>query len=92
MKVIPVDEYSLEIKEEKHTLLNLIRWSILTFEHHVDVELVGYSIPHPMEDTAIMKIQLKDEKLQSKKEIVNVLLRGVENARKVVERCAQHIT
>ncbi|OAG31249.1 DNA-directed RNA polymerases I and III subunit RPAC2 [Nematocida displodere] len=86
MRVQALDEYTIEVLGEKHTLLNLIRWSICEFEKTRKIELVGYTIPHPMEDRAIVKIQLQNEQYQTKQEIMEVLIRGIETALEVVSR------
>ncbi|KAI5187207.1 DNA-directed RNA polymerases I and III subunit RPAC2 [Nematocida homosporus] len=83
MRVKATDEFTIEILGEKHTLLNLIRWCIYKFESVYEIELVGYTIPHPMEDKAIMKIQLKDSTNQTKKHILDVFQRGIESAQQI---------
>ncbi|KAI5179999.1 DNA-directed RNA polymerases I and III subunit RPAC2 [Nematocida sp. AWRm80] len=88
MKVI--DEYTIEIFNHKHTTLNIIRWCINAFDSET-VALVGYTIPHPMEDKAVFKIQLKDENRQSKKEIVCVLRRGILASKKILEKIEKSI-
>ncbi|KAI5190602.1 DNA-directed RNA polymerases I and III subunit RPAC2 [Nematocida sp. AWRm77] len=83
MRVKAINDYTVEVLGEKHTLLNLIRWSIANFEKEREIELVGYTIPHPMEDKALVKIQLKDAAFQTKKEILGVFQRGVEASQRV---------
>lgn len=91
MRVKALNAYTLEILGEKHTILNLLRWSILEFEKEQEIELVGYTIPHPMEDKAIMKIQLQKEK-QTQKEILDVLRRGIISARRVITALQENRT
>lgn len=88
MRVRAVDDYTVEVIGEKHTVLNLVRWCIVQFEADRAVELVGYTIPHPMEDKALVKIQLRDERWQTPKEILGVFLRGIESSQKLTAHLA----
>lgn len=90
MRVKALNAYTLEILGEKHTILNLLRWSILEFEKEQEIELVGYTIPHPMEDKAIMKIQLQKEG-QTQKDILDVLRRGILSARRIISALQQNM-
>lgn len=85
MRVKAIDNYTLEVLGEKHTLLNLIRWCITRFETVHEIELVGYTIPHPMEDKAVVKIQLVEKDSQEKGEILKVFQRGIEAAQKILK-------
>jgi len=86
MRVKALDDFSIEVLGEKHTTLNLIRFCIASFEREQEVELVGYTIPHPMEDKAVIKIQLKSEEKQTQKEILGVFKRGIEVSQDIINR------
>lgn len=76
MHVKARDNYTVEITNEGHTLLNILRWSIDRFNS--DIELVGYTIPHPMEDRAILRVQFKEAGRQSKEEVLKKVREGLE--------------
>ncbi|EIJ87846.1 DNA-directed RNA polymerases I and III subunit RPAC2 [Nematocida parisii] len=77
MEVNVKDSFTIELLKTNHTILNVIRWAINEFESVYDVELIGYTIPHPMEERAIMKIQLKREEEQTEDAILSILRRGI---------------
>ena len=84
MRIKALDEYTIEVRGEKHTLLNMILHCIREYETEQKIELVGYTIPHPMEDKAIVKIQLQHSE-QTKEQILGVYRRGIVSAIKIVE-------
>lgn len=64
---------------EDHTLANALRWMVSQDE---DVELVGYSIPHPSEPNVVMRIQTHAKKPGSGRAGAtarDVLARGLDN-------------
>ncbi|OAG30052.1 hypothetical protein NEIG_01085 [Nematocida sp. ERTm5] len=83
MEVNVKDSFTIELLKTNHTILNVIRWAINEFESVYDVELIGYTIPHPMEERAIMKIQLKHEEEQTEDAILSILRRGITAAEDV---------
>ncbi|KAH9386821.1 DNA-directed RNA polymerases I and III subunit RPAC2 [Nematocida major] len=86
MEVHAKDEYTIEVLKTNHTVLNLVRWAIGQFESVHEVDLVGYTIPHPMEERALMKIQLKKEESQTREAIMDVFRRGVAATQSVIDK------
>lgn len=78
MRIRVKDEYSVEIRGESHTLLNILRWAIGEFDKHREIELIGYTIPHPMEDLSLFRIQFADPKLQTKENLLKHLKSGLD--------------
>lgn len=48
---------TVKIPNQDHTVMNPLRYFIQ--RNNKDVELVGYTIPHPAEKCAVLKIQYK---------------------------------
>ncbi|KAI5134007.1 DNA-directed RNA polymerases I and III subunit RPAC2 [Nematocida ausubeli] len=91
MEVHVKDSYTIEILKANHTILNVVRWSISEFEAESEIELIGYTIPHPMEERAILKIQLKNEKEQTEAAILSILQRGISFAEKLFKTLEEKI-
>ena len=67
----------MEVGGEGHTLLNLLQSFLLA---NKDVEMAGYSKPHPLMDRSVLYVYTKKRKDQRK-----VLLKSAEDARKKVD-------
>lgn len=86
MKVAVKDSYTIEVDQANHTILNIIRWAIEEFERDYEVDLIGYTIPHPMETRGLIKIQLKREEDQTKKTILSIFKRGITASKSIITR------
>lgn len=71
------DRLEMEVGGEGHTLLNLLQSFLLA---NKDVEMAGYSKPHPLMDRSVLYVYTKKRKDQRK-----VLLKSAEDARKKVD-------
>ena len=71
------DRLEMEVGGEGHTLLNLLQSFLLS---NKDVEMAGYSKPHPLMDRSVLYVYTKKRKDQRK-----VLLKSAEDARKKVD-------
>ena len=71
------DRLEMEVGGEGHTLLNLLQSFLLS---NKDVEMAGYSKPHPLMDRSVLYVHTKKRKDQRK-----VLLKSAENAKKKVD-------
>ncbi len=71
------DRLEMEVGGEGHTLLNLLQGFLLA---NKDVEMAGYSKPHPLMDRSVLYVYTKKRKDQRK-----VLLKSAEDARKKVD-------
>lgn len=74
-KVEAVSPYQISISGEDHTLLNVLKYVIN--KKYSEVELCGYTIPHPSEDVAIFKVQFQKEESQREENIYSVLVGGL---------------
>jgi DNA-directed RNA polymerase subunit L len=78
LKILKKGDGNLEmaVGGEGHSLLNLLQNSLL---ENKDVEMAGYSKPHPLMDRSILYVKMKGEKPPEK-----ALLDAAENAKKKV--------
>ncbi|EJW05250.1 hypothetical protein EDEG_00715 [Edhazardia aedis USNM 41457] len=76
-----INDSTVEVIDEDHTLLNPLRYMITKNDH---VELVGYSIPHPSERKAQLKIQLK-KAFKYNNSIDKIIYKGADDLDKVTE-------
>lgn len=67
----------MEVGGEGHTLLNLLQGFLL---ENKDVEMAGYSKPHPLMDRSVLYVYTKKRKDQKK-----VLLKSAGDAKKKVD-------
>jgi len=70
------DRLEMEVGGEGHTLLNLLQSFLLA---NKDVEMAGYSKPHPLMDRSVLYVHTKKGKDQRK-----VLLKSAGDAKKKV--------
>ncbi|KAI5190370.1 DNA-directed RNA polymerases I and III subunit RPAC2 [Nematocida minor] len=91
MEVGVRDNYTIEILKTNHTVLNIVRWAIEKFEEEYEIDLIGYTIPHPMETRALMKIQLKKEEEQTKSAILSIFKRGIAASNRVLSQIEESI-
>jgi DNA-directed RNA polymerase subunit L len=71
------DRLEIQVGGEGHTLLNLLQSFLLA---NKDVEMAGYSKPHPLMDRSVLYVYTKKRKDQR-----NVLLKSAGDARKKVD-------
>lgn len=62
----------IRIPNQDHTVMNPLRYFIQ--RNNKNVELVGYSIPHPAEKCAELKIQFNSEEGNIKEAVIDGLL------------------
>jgi len=91
MRVKVRDEYTLEIQGESHSLLNILRWAIGELDEDDRIELVGYTIPHPMEDLSVLRIQFANPEDQTRENLLDSLRKGLDSTRKVLSRLEQSL-
>lgn len=58
--ILTIEKNRIIIPNEDHTIMNPLRYIIQ--RNCADVSIVGYSIPHPAEKKAELKMQFKREK------------------------------
>lgn len=73
-----LNEVSLAISEESHTILNPLKWVISNNWMGDTVEFCGYNIPHPSEKIAHMTIQFEDKQIQNPKNLMKKMYEGLE--------------
>ncbi|ELA42866.1 uncharacterized protein VICG_00181 [Vittaforma corneae ATCC 50505] len=77
-KIAVIDELSIQIYDEDHTMLNPLRWVISNNWVGDAVEFCGYTIPHPSERISHLNVQLEDRNAQSPKNVLKKVYEGLE--------------
>lgn len=90
-----INEYSMKIIEEDHTLMNPLKWAISNNWVGDRVEFCGYTIPHPSERVAHLNIQFEDKENQNTINILKKTYEGLECveiiAKKLLDCVTEHI-
>ncbi|KAL6121531.1 hypothetical protein NUSPORA_01535 [Nucleospora cyclopteri] len=89
-KIKILNNYSVAIENEGHTLLNLLRWSINS-NWNTEADLCGYTIPHPSENVSHFSIQFKDENQQTPQNVLKTIAKGCENIEEITEKLLQEV-
>lgn len=82
-----IDEISVEIKEEDHTLMNVLKWAISNNWCSQKVEFCGYNVPHPSDELVHLSVQFEDEAVQSPENVMHAIAEGLDS----VEACCSNI-
>jgi len=82
-KVRILDDFSVEIRGEDHTLINPLRMAIASNWRGERVEFCGYNVPHPSDDLVHLSVQFEDESVQS----TAALLRKISEGLDCIEAC-----
>lgn len=77
-KVTIVNNLSIQIRDEDHTILNPLRWAISNNWLGDTVEFCGYTIPHPSERVAHVNVQFENKEIQSPKNILKKMYESLE--------------
>jgi len=78
IKVLPGEEpgsASFQIEDEDHTLGNALRYMIMK---NPQVELCGYSIPHPSENVLNIRVQIYPE-FEDETRPIDALMKGLDD-------------
>ena len=62
-----LNDVSLCVANEDHTVMNVLRWAISNNWSGEKVEFCGYNIPHPSEKVSHLSIQFEDREKQTPK-------------------------
>ncbi|EPR78512.1 polymerase subunit AC19 [Spraguea lophii 42_110] len=87
-KIKVLDEYTFSITDEDHTLMNPLQWSI---SQDKSVDICGYTIPHPSENIATLRIQFKDENRQNKTEKKDTLIEGCDRLERIINEMMKQL-
>ncbi|KAL0265600.1 UNVERIFIED_CONTAM: hypothetical protein PYX00_011313 [Menopon gallinae] len=82
--------YQISIGGEDHTLLNVLRYAVN--KKCSDVELCGYTIPHPSESTAIFRVQFKSQHQQTADNVYKTLADALEYVDAIGERLMSEVS
>lgn len=82
-----LDELTIEIKDETHTLINPIKWIISNNWNMPNVEFCGYNVPHPSSSVINLSIQFENESDQTKTK----LLTKIKDAAEILKVCCLEI-
>lgn len=86
-RVRVLDELSVEIRGEGHTLMNPLKWAISNNWGGERVEFCGYTIPHPSDDLVHVSIQLEDESRQTPASLLSKIAEGLDS----IELCCTRL-
>jgi DNA-directed RNA polymerase subunit L len=90
-----MDAYDITIKNENHTLGNLLQDYLLTWGSDI-VQYVGYMNPHPLENKIILRIKIKtdpsDTDIMIKDKIYEEIKDVVDKLSKVIDTMRVNIT
>lgn len=73
-----LNDLSLSIKDEDHTLMNPLRWCISNNWVGDEVEFCGYNIPHPSEKVTHLTIQFESKEAQCPRNVLKKVYEGLE--------------
>ncbi|KAG5858681.1 RNA polymerase I/III subunit AC19 [Encephalitozoon hellem] len=73
-----LNDQTIQVKKEDHTIMNPLRWCISKNFTGESVELVGYTIPHPSDDVSNLTIQFSSESSQTPPNLLKKMVEGLE--------------
>ncbi|KAI4291752.1 DNA-directed RNA polymerases I and III subunit RPAC2 [Pancytospora philotis] len=73
-----LDELTVEVRREDHTLMNPLKWAISNNWSGQEVEFCGYNVPHPSDDLVHFTVQLADESAQSSAGVLGKMVEGLD--------------
>ncbi|KAH9410586.1 putative RNA polymerase Rpb3/Rpb11 [Ordospora pajunii] len=74
-----VNDHTIEIDSEDHTMMNPLRWCISRNFSGNNVELVGYTIPHPSDNVARLSVQFNNEEIQKPHTILDKIAQELQS-------------
>ena len=77
-RVVILNDLSVAISEEDHTLMNPLRWAVSNNWVGDRVEFCGYTVPHPSDKICNFNIQFEDKNVQSSKNVLKKIYEGLE--------------
>ncbi|KAF9761615.1 DNA-directed RNA polymerases I and III subunit RPAC2 [Nosema granulosis] len=86
-----INELSLNIRKEDHTIMNPIRYAIQSDFLKEGVEFCGYTIPHPSEQSCNLVIQMKDKEKQTLENLIGVTCRGIDNLVSIIDKISKSL-
>ncbi|KAG0441234.1 DNA-directed RNA polymerases I and III subunit RPAC2 [Dictyocoela muelleri] len=81
-RVNMINDFTISIKNEDHTLLNVLQHMINQNYSGEKVELCGYVIPHPSENISQLRVQFENE---DKQNYLNMLYKTKEGLESIKE-------
>ncbi|AFN84027.1 DNA-directed RNA polymerase I and III subunit AC19 [Encephalitozoon romaleae SJ-2008] len=73
-----LNDQTIQVNKEDHTIMNPLRWCISKNFVGEKVELVGYTIPHPSDDVSNITIQFSSESSQTPPNLLKKMIEGLE--------------
>lgn len=83
-------EYQVAIADEDHTLLNILRYAVN--KRCSDIELCGYTVPHPSENVAVFRVQFKNPQQQTSDSVYKTLVDGLEYVHAIGEKLLSEVS
>ena len=86
-KIRILDDFSIEIRREDHTLMNPLKMAISSNWTGSEVEFCGYNVPHPSDDLVHLSVQFEDESVQGTAAVLQKIAEGLDS----LEACCGHL-
>lgn len=90
-KIEIVDEFSIRIRDEDHTMINPLRWAISNNWVGENVEFCGYTIPHPSEKASHLNMQFEDRSQQTVQNVLKKTYEGLECLEIIADKLLQAV-
>lgn len=89
-KVQAINKYQISVYQEDHTLLNVLSYAVE--KSCDDIDICGYTIPHPLESKAIFRVQFKDEKKQNSENAFGAMVVGLDFISQIGEKLLESVS
>ncbi|KAK1348190.1 putative Rpb3/Rpb11-like subunit of RNA polymerase [Hamiltosporidium tvaerminnensis] len=89
-KIKPLNNFTLSIHNEDHTLMNALRYTIQLCSPEVDI--VGYTIPHPSEQISNLRIQYTEENDQNISNMAHTVKNGLTSLENIIVKIFDKIS
>lgn len=77
-KIKIVNNLTVRIINEDHTLMNLLKWTISNNWSGDKIEFCGYNTPHPSDELVLFTVQLEDEAIQKPVALLTKITEGLD--------------
>lgn len=73
-----INDQAIEIAEEDHTLMNVMKWVLSNNFIGEEIEFCGYTIPHPSDNVAHLTVQFLNEEKQQPQNVLDAVKDSLE--------------
>ncbi|WUR05196.1 DNA-directed RNA polymerases I and III subunit RPAC2 [Vairimorpha necatrix] len=83
MSFLIVNDLSLSVSDQDHTLINPLKHMISAYSP--DLDFCGYTIAHPSEKRVNIVVQYKEEEKQTVENVIKKIEEGIDNLQGVIQ-------